>query len=65
MIASLLSMPLFWATLTIAGFVIGQHIYRLSGNNPFTQPVLLGLLLVVVVVELSGTSYHTYMQGGD
>jgi len=65
MIASLLNMPLFWATLTIAGFVIGQHIYRLSGNNPFTQPVLLGLLLVVVVVELSGTSYHTYMQGGD
>src|SRR5690554_33270 len=65
MIASLLSMPLFWATLTIAGFIIGQHIYRLSGNNPFTQPVLLGLLLVVVVVELSGTSYHTYMQGGD
>ncbi len=65
MIASLLNTPLFWATLTIAGFIIGQHVYRLTGNNPFTQPVLLGLLLVVIVVEISGTTYSTYMQGGD
>lgn len=65
MITSLLNMPLFWATLTIAGFILGQHVYRLSGNNPFTQPVLLGLLLVVAVVEVSGTSYSTYMEGGD
>lgn len=65
MMASLFSMPLFWATLTIAGFILGQHLYQLSGNNPFTQPVLLGLILVVAVVEVSGTSYDTYMQGGD
>lgn len=65
MISSLVQLPLFWATLTIAGFIIGQRIYQLSGNNPFAQPVLLGLLLVVAVVEVSGTSYSTYMQGGD
>lgn len=65
MMASLFSMPLFWATLTIAGFILGQHLYQLSGNNPFTQPVLLGLILVVAVVEVSGTSYDSYMQGGD
>lgn len=65
MISALVQLPLFWATLTIAGFIIGQRIYQLSGNNPFTQPVLIGLLLVVVVVELTGTSYSTYMQGGD
>ncbi len=65
MINALLQTPLFWATLTIAGFIIGQHIYNLSGNNPFTQPVLLGLALVVFVVEISGTTYDTYMLGGD
>lgn len=61
----LLVSPLFWATLTIATFVFGQQIYRLSHNNPFLQPVLVGLFLVVAVVELTDTSYATYMSGGD
>lgn len=64
MINSLLTLPLFWATLTIAGFVVGQQLYRLSGNNPFTQPVLVGLVVVLVVVELTHTDFATYMSGG-
>lgn len=64
MITSLLNLPLFWATLTIAGFVVGQHLYRFSGNNPFFQPVLVGLAVVLLVVELSHTSFETYMSGG-
>ena len=65
MINELLSMPLFWAMLTIAAFLIGQHTYRLTNNNPFLPPILTGVVLVVLVLQLTGTDYHTYMQGGS
>ena len=65
MMQSLLDLPLFWATLTIASFVIGQQAYRLSRNNPFAQPVLVGLILIITLVELTGSSYETYMSGGS
>lgn len=61
----LLASPLFWATLTIAAFVLGQELYRLSNRNPFLQPVLVGLVVVVAVVEGTGSSYDTYMTGGN
>lgn len=64
MMEQLLSLPLFWATLTIAGFIIGQNAYRLSGNNPFLQPMLIGMIIVVGAIELTHTSFETYMTGG-
>lgn len=64
MINQLLALPIFWATLTIAGFVIGQHLYRWSGSNPLLQPVLVGLACVLVVVEITQSSFETYMSGG-
>lgn len=65
MMTSLLQLPLFWATLTIGAFIIGQHIYRFSGNSPFIPPILTGIVLVISVVEITGTPFSTYMQGGD
>lgn len=65
MINSLLHLPLFWATLTIAVFILGQYAYRITGNNPFAQPVLVGLVLIIAVVGITDTSFETYMQGGD
>ncbi len=65
MMSDLLQLPLFWATLTIGAFVLGQQVYRLSGNSVFIPPILTGLVLVITVVELTGTSFQTYMTGGD
>jgi putative effector of murein hydrolase len=61
----LLSLPLFWAALTIAAFLAGQQLYQRTGNNAFIPPILTGIVLVVSCLELSGVSYQTYMQGGD
>ncbi len=60
----LFSLPLFWAALTIAAFLAGQQLYRRTGNNAFIPPILTGVVLVVLCLELSGVSYQTYMQGG-
>lgn len=65
MITELLQLPLFWATLTIGAFILGQQVYRLSGNSAFIPPILTGIVLVVTVVEVTGTPFSTYMQGGD
>lgn len=62
--SQLLSMPLFWATLTIGAFVLGQTVYRLTGNSPFLPPILSGVALVVTTLELTDTDYGVYMQGG-
>ena len=65
MISELLSLPLFWATLTIAAFVIGQNVYKATGNSPFLPPILSSVALVVTTLELSDTPYQVYMEGGN
>ncbi|TPD55883.1 MAG: LrgB family protein [Thalassolituus maritimus] len=65
MLNELLHMPLFWAMLTIAAFTVGQHIYRLLGNTAFLPPILTGIILVSVVLEVTGISFDTYMEGGQ
>ncbi|MBE0483747.1 MAG: LrgB family protein [Bacterioplanes sp.] len=64
-LTALLNLPLFWATLTIAAFYVGQQLYRLSNNHVLIPPILTGLLLVVMAIELSQTPFSVYMQGGD
>ena len=61
----LLSVPVFWATLTIAAFLTGQRVYLILGKNALLPPILTGLALVVLCLEVSGTSHQTYMQGGE
>ena len=65
MIVSLLHTPLFWTALTIASFLLGQRLYQQLGNSAFIPPILTGIVLICVTLELTGTSYQTYMQGGE
>ncbi|WP_320821043.1 LrgB family protein [Thalassolituus sp.] len=65
MIATLLHTPLFWTALTIASFLLGQRLYQQLGNSAFIPPILTGIVLICVTLELTGTSYQTYMQGGE
>ncbi len=60
-----LTMPLFWAMLTIGFFLLGQKLYAALGNSAFAPPILTGLILVVVTLHLTGTSFEQYMEGGQ
>lgn len=62
---TLLHTPLFWAALTIAAFIVGQQLYRHTGNNAFLPPILTGIALVATTLEITGISYTTYMEGGQ
>lgn len=65
LVIELLHTPLFWATLTIGAFIIGQRLYHLLGNSAFLPPILTGIILVSVVLEVTGISFDTYMEGGQ
>ncbi|MBM95097.1 MAG: hypothetical protein CMI09_04530 [Oceanospirillaceae bacterium] len=60
----LFNMPLFWAGLTIGGFLLGQRVYQLTGKQPFLPPMLTGIILVITTLKLTDTSYEVYMTGG-
>jgi putative effector of murein hydrolase len=60
----LLQLPLFWASATLAAFLIGQQVYMRSGSNPLFPPILIGVALLSGLLLLTGTPYQVYMQGG-
>lgn len=61
----LANMPLFWAGATIAAFLAGQKLYRVTGNLPLIPPIFTAILLIVSSLKLTGTSYADYIKGGQ
>lgn len=56
--------PLFSAGLTLIAFQLALALYRRSGWLVL-QPVMIGMLLVVSVLYLSGLDYQTYREGAS
>ncbi|PCJ35307.1 MAG: hypothetical protein COA99_13965 [Moraxellaceae bacterium] len=52
--------PIFGVFITLAAFKIGQQCYRVSGNNPLFQPMIVGLLCLVGVVITLDLSFEQY-----
>lgn len=57
--------PLLHLTLTLGAYVVGDWLYEKSGHWPVCNPVLLAVLMLVVLLTLTGTDYHTYFQGAQ
>lgn len=57
--------PLLSLTLTLGAYMIGVGLFRLSKYNPIINPVLIAIILIVAVLEVTGTSYKTYFQGAQ
>lgn len=59
------SSPLLHLTMTLAVFVLASAIYRKVGMNPFVNPVLLSVIVIVTVLSLTNTDYQTYFEGAQ
>jgi len=55
--------PLFWLTLTIGAYLLGDLCYRRSGMFPLLNPVALGIIIVSAVLLLFGIQYERYFEG--
>ncbi len=57
--------PLLHLTLTVAAYLLGDLVYRKSGQQPLLHPVLLSIAVLVVALVASRTSYPTYFEGAQ
>ncbi len=57
--------PLLHLTLTLVAYNIGFWIYRRGNMNPLLNPVLIAVVMIVGLLLVTGTGYHTYFEGAQ
>ena len=55
--------PLFWITLTLGAFLVGDYLYKKSKLNPLVNPVAISILIVSTVLLTLDVSYDRYFNG--
>lgn len=55
--------PLPWLVLTMLVYMAAMAIYKKSGNRPMLIPVFTGVVVIVGILLVTGTSYETYRSG--
>ena len=55
--------PLLWLTLTLIAYLAAYWLYRVSGFNPFVNPVLIAVAAIICVLLATNTPYPTYFEG--
>jgi len=57
--------PLAGLTLTLVMYALAWWCYELTGRHPLANPVLITVVLVIMVLWLTRTSYQTYFAGAQ
>ncbi len=57
--------PLLHLTLTVLAYLLGDWIFRRSGQKALFNPVLLSILTLVTILGVTGTDYQTYFAGAQ
>jgi predicted murein hydrolase (TIGR00659 family) len=57
--------PLLWLTATLAAYLAADAVQRRLGRHPLANPVLLAVVVLVGVLQVSGTPYSTYFDGAQ
>lgn len=57
--------PLLWLTMTLLVYQCSYWLYRRSKMMPFFNPVLLAVVLLVLLLKGTGTSYKIYFEGAQ
>ena len=59
------SEPLLWLWATLMAYWIGDLLFRLSGRNPFANPVVVAVVILGGVLLSTGTPYQRYFDGAQ
>ena len=57
--------PLLHLTLTVCCYVLARWLYRKMGRPAFFNPVLMTVLVIVVLLTWTNTSYDAYFEGAQ
>ncbi|HJV72876.1 MAG TPA: LrgB family protein [Noviherbaspirillum sp.] len=57
--------PLLGLTITLLAYQGAFWLYQRSGNNPLVNPVLIAVTMLVLFLNLTGTSYERYFAGAQ
>ena len=55
--------PLFWLTLTIGSYLVGDYLYKKSKLFPLVNPVAISILIISLVLINLDISYERYFDG--
>ena len=55
--------PLFWITLTLGAYLVGDYLYKKSKLNPLVNPVAISILIVSSILLFLDISYDRYFDG--
>lgn len=61
--AFVVASPLPALTATVGVYIVACRLHALAGKNPLANPVAISVLLMIAILNLSGTSYSTYFSG--
>jgi predicted murein hydrolase (TIGR00659 family) len=57
--------PLFWLTLTIGCYLIGDFLYKKSKLFPLVNPVAISIFLISIILVFLEISYERYFDGAQ
>ncbi|QSP96403.1 LrgB family protein [Marinobacter salinisoli] len=57
--------PLMGLTITMVAYALAYRLYQRADSNPFTNPVVTSVAMLIGVLLLTGTSYDDYFEGGQ
>jgi len=61
----LAAQPLLGLTLTLLAYLAGQFLFAKGRRSPLLNPVLLAVVILILLLKGTGTSYQTYFQGAQ
>ena len=57
--------PLWWLTVTLLVYLAMQKLFFLGGGNALLNPVALSMIVLIALLEATGTAYEEYFAGAQ
>ncbi len=57
--------PLTGLTITLIAYLLAYIIHQKANTHPLTNTVLISVILLITILQLSGTNYKTYFEGAQ
>jgi predicted murein hydrolase (TIGR00659 family) len=57
--------PLLWLAATLCAYLAAHWLHERSGRNPLVNSVAIAVVLLILLLTATGTSYPTYFEGAE